>query len=89
MALRWVGHHAKFLTQPRRVLAVGGGMLSLAALLMSASGTLQTALNGRGASSTPLYSPFEFNLNILSSVHYSTTFSAQLKPRCVMGGGIT
>jgi hypothetical protein len=80
MCLRWLGHSLTFLTPVRRGVAVVGGLLALAALLMSASGTLTQALSGlRGGGATGY---------ALAPVAFFLTYFVFLAPASLLPGAI-
>ena len=80
MSLRWVGHNFAMMTQVRRGVAVGGGMLALGALLMSASGTLTQALSGLRGGGGFAYA--------LAPVAFILTYFGYLAPASLLPGAI-
>ena len=80
MALRFVGERFAFMKQPRRVLAVLGGALALAAVTFSASASLTQALaSARAGGAVGLaLAPFAF----------AATFAFYLAPASLLPGAI-
>ena len=80
MLLRWIGHAVSFLTPVRRVLTVVGGLLSLAALLLSASGTLTQALSSLRGGGAVAYA--------LAPVAFIFTYFGYLAPASLLPGAV-
>ena len=80
MLLRWIGHAVPFLTPVRRVLTVVGGLLSLAALLLSASGTLTQALSSLRGGGAVAYA--------LAPVAFIFTYFGYLAPASLLPGAV-
>jgi len=81
MALRFAGERLAFMKQPRRILAVVGGALALAAVTLSASASLTQALASLRAGGAVGVA--------LAPAAFAATFAFYLAPAALLPGAIT